>query len=82
LTKPLLNALIYKSVYAHLTEPQPSYHDSQEAPTPISAKALPIIRKENDTQGFAPGTQVLHALFGEGKVLGAENAGSRQMLTL
>jgi hypothetical protein len=43
---------------------------------------LPIIRKENDTQGFALGTQVLHALFGEGKVLGAENAGSRQMLTL
>jgi DNA helicase-2/ATP-dependent DNA helicase PcrA len=69
-------------VDAHLTDPQPSYHDSQEAPTPISAKTMPTIRKENDTQGFAPGTRVLHALFGEGKVLGAEIAGSRQMLTI
>ena len=45
-------------------------------------RALPIIGKENDTQGFALGTRVLHALFGEGKVLGAEIAGSRQMLTI
>lgn len=41
---------------------------------------LPTVRDDSDA--FSPGTRVLHATFGEGKVMECEGAGTRQKLII
>jgi DNA helicase-2/ATP-dependent DNA helicase PcrA len=43
---------------------------------------LPVARTDGGTFTFPPGTRVLHATFGEGRVVGSDGAGTRQKLTI